>query len=345
MKRAILLLSLLAPGTLSGQIRTVSSVFLAADGGVAGDPLIVGATVGSEVGPLGFRVGMALDIPAVEPARERVMGLWSGDADAMLFLGNPTRPATLTPYGLVGVGFRGLEVRDAPSVAATWSYGGGVRMPLFAGLGMEGEARYRQPLAEHAAYMAGGFTGGIEVRFGMNLRLSTIGGQPVRRAPVPAPMPMPRPVSSAPVRVAAPAARAAVAQRTLSTADQYLGVPYRWGGNSPHGGFDCSGFIHYVFRQHGISVPRVSRDQARAGVPLPLDISVFEPGDVLAFASNGSTVDHTAIYAGNGRIIHSSSSGGGVRYDDLYSQRGNWYRRHLVAARRIIDAPWSVVDQ
>jgi hypothetical protein len=62
------------------------------------------------------------------------------------------------------------------------------------------------------------------------------------------------------------------------------------------------------------------------------------PGDLVMFADNGP-ISHVAIYAGHNRIIHSSSSGGGVRYDDLSTQRGNWFVDHMVAARRVTADP------
>lgn len=121
----------------------------------------------------------------------------------------------------------------------------------------------------------------------------------------------------------------------LPTASQYLGVKYTWGGTSPRTGFDCSGYTQYVFAKHGVRLPRTSRAQAAAGDRVSPDVSALRAGDLLMFAETGHAISHVAIYAGSQRIIHSSKSGGGVRYDDLTTQRGRWFRSHMVVARRV----------
>ena len=131
--------------------------------------------------------------------------------------------------------------------------------------------------------------------------------------------------------------------RVVAEGEEYLGVPYRWGGSTP-AGFDCSGFVQYIYRDQGVSLPRTSRQMAHAGVSVPADVSWLREGDLMLFASNGSRIDHVAIYAGDNRIIHSSSSGNGVRYDDLGSRRGRWYATHMVAARRVTDNGRSLVN-
>jgi cell wall-associated NlpC family hydrolase len=127
----------------------------------------------------------------------------------------------------------------------------------------------------------------------------------------------------------------AVAARVLETADQYVGVPYVWGGNTPTSGFDCSGFTKYVFAKQGIRLPRTSREQARAGQGVAVDFGAFLPGDILLFAEPNEAISHVAIYVGNGRIIHASSAMGGVNYLDMGGERGGWYVQNLVAVRRL----------
>ena len=95
---------------------------------------------------------------------------------------------------------------------------------------------------------------------------------------------------------------------------RYLGVPYVWGGTDPSKGFDCSGFVQRTFADIGIELPRVSRDQARAGTAVP-SLAQARPGDLLVF---GSPVDHIGIYAGDGKMIVAPSRGDVVKMQDVY---------------------------
>lgn len=338
--RRILALLVFLPVTLGAQTRTVVSGYLAADPAVGDDPLLVGLTVSRERGPVGARLGLGFDVTAPPPrvadsgVAPTAGGIWGMDADGLLFLGNPSGGAALVPYVVVGAGTRGFQYDGRLGVAANYSYGAGFRTPLGVGFAMEGEARHRSNFAELPSRSLPIAASGMEFRAGFS---AAFGNRAPRRAPATLPPTIPTRPSGPAGRPVAGTSGSALAIAAISTAERYIGVPYRWGGNSPESGFDCSGFIRYVFQQHGVTVPRVSRDQARYGTSVPVDVRYFQPGDIIAFASDGRTVDHTAIYAGGGRIIHSSSSGRGVRYDDLYSQRGAWYLNHMVAVRRILD--------
>jgi peptidoglycan DL-endopeptidase CwlO len=126
------------------------------------------------------------------------------------------------------------------------------------------------------------------------------------------------------------------AARVLATGEQYLGTRYVYGGAKPDLGFDCSGFVQYVFGRHGVTLPRTSRQQATAGRALPRTPTALRPGDLMLFSSRGRGVDHVAIYAGDNRIIHSSAGEGRVVYDDLSTPRGKWYLARHVASRRVL---------
>lgn len=143
-----------------------------------------------------------------------------------------------------------------------------------------------------------------------------------------------------PSSVATPAPTPAPTPRALivATADELVGTRYRYGGNSPKSGFDCSGFIHWVYSQQGIDLPRTARGLSTAGTRIPARRAELLPGDLVLFAGHGTRITHVAIYAGAGRIIHASSGQRTVRYDDLDSPRGRWFRAHLVSARRVIEA-------
>lgn len=123
----------------------------------------------------------------------------------------------------------------------------------------------------------------------------------------------------------------ALAGQILQTAAEHLGTPYRYGGSSP-GGFDCSGFVMYVFSQYGIDLPRSASDQASVGTHI--DKKDLKPGDLVFFNCGGKGINHAGIYSGNGNFIHSSSPrSGGVIYSSL--QEG-YYLQHYVGARRIL---------
>ena len=220
-------------------------------------------------------------------------------------------------------------------------------VPVMSRLSAEAEGRYRMPHESDAGLLPADAGGGLEVRAGFALHLGGPGS--LGRHPAPAP---PATIRMSGRRTAPPAggpraepgastgARSAsadaVARDVLGTAGEYDGVPYTWGGNTPQEGFDCSGFVRYVFDRHGIRLPRVSRDQRWAGRAVPPQVSALLPGDLMFYAGSDGVVNHVAIYAGGNRIIHSSSSGRGVRWDDLSTRRGRYYATRMVAARRVI---------
>lgn len=116
----------------------------------------------------------------------------------------------------------------------------------------------------------------------------------------------------------------------LREAFKYLGVRYVWGGNGPRG-LDCSGLVKDCFGHCGVWLPRRASEQVRVGQPIPLSLATLEPGDRLYFAVSRPTIDHTAIYLGNGYFIDAALSRGRVGIGRLSTPL---YGRHLVAARR-----------
>lgn len=303
-----------------------------------------GGSAAVAAGPLAARVSASVDAvgtpaaPLAAPSGETNSGAWTADADLGLRL--PLQPSLLglraVPRVFAGLGLVGLPGAPAAlqpldrQVVGVYSYGATATVPLFSWLAIDAEARHRQPFDDDYAPAVAGWG----YRVGLQLSLRTRGASRSRAAVRPAPSG--RPIVYGGSRSSENAA--AVADAAVQTGERYIGTPYRWGGDTPDEGFDCSGFVRWVYGMNGVDLPRVSRDQATAGDALPLDFSAFARGDLLFFASSGTRISHVAIYAGGGRILHSSSSGEGVRYDELSSYRGAWYRSHLVAARRVIGA-------
>jgi cell wall-associated NlpC family hydrolase len=261
---------------------------------------------------------------------------WGADADAVLFLGRrgfAEYRGGITPYVFAGLGVAGNDSLGLgrTTINNNWSYGVGLTVPLGSAVDVFGESRWRMsrfvlPTSQFAP------TPATELRLGLSLHL---GGAPSRTRNAPARGGRP----SVPSTTSYPASTtvSASAARVLGTADKYVGVPYVWGGTTPSG-FDCSGFTQYVFAKQGVKLPRTSRQQAQVGTAISPEWRAVAPGDLVMFAEN-DRISHVAIYAGHNRIIHSSSSGGGVRYDDLSTRRGTWFVDHMVAARRVTSDP------
>ncbi|HEX7131476.1 MAG TPA: C40 family peptidase [Iamia sp.] len=120
-------------------------------------------------------------------------------------------------------------------------------------------------------------------------------------------------------------------QSAVDHARQQIGRPYTYGGSSPSSGFDCSGLTSWAWKQAGVtSIPRTSRDQHRWAKSIPRD--QLQPGDLVFYSSGGpsGTVSHVALYAGDGRIIHASSS-----HDRVEEAAVDYWSGHLVGYGRI----------
>ena len=131
----------------------------------------------------------------------------------------------------------------------------------------------------------------------------------------------PAPVSGA-RRGALPPARLEATEKGFAEpalhAFSLVGIPYRWGGNTPAGGFDCSGLVVYVMRQAtGKVLPRTVEQMWSAGRELPAEDRL--PGDLVFFNTTGKQHSHVGIYIGQNRFVHAPREGGTVRLESLVS--------------------------
>ena len=161
----------------------------------------------------------------------------------------------------------------------------------------------------------------------MTLMLLAAGGCAAKSAP----SPRTRTYDSAVVVSATKVVRISKGSKVVSTARSLIGIPYKWGGRSPQTGFDCSGFVWYVFNQYGVDLPRTSSELLSVG--RPVSESSIRPGDILIYniASKGKSL-HAAIATGRGTFVHSPSSGKTV---SEASMSGQYWRGRLLGARRV----------
>ncbi len=131
----------------------------------------------------------------------------------------------------------------------------------------------------------------------------------------------------------------ALADSILERGMALIGTRYRFGGTSEQSGFDCSGFIGYLFREEaGMNLPRSTREMINVDAPL-VSRNNLKPGDLLFFSTNGrGRVSHAGIYLGDNQFIHSSSRrSGGVRIDSLGDRY--WSKTFIEAKRALAMAP------
>jgi cell wall-associated NlpC family hydrolase len=129
--------------------------------------------------------------------------------------------------------------------------------------------------------------------------------------------------------VAVPGGGSGVGPQVARDSLQYLGTPYLWGGELPETGFDCSGFMRYLYGRRGVELPRVAEDQAAVGIPVSPD--QLQAGDAIFFADATGYIHHEGMYLGGGYFIHAPRTGDVVKISSLYE---GYYTQQYAGARR-----------
>ncbi|MBC8017666.1 MAG: C40 family peptidase [Verrucomicrobia bacterium] len=113
------------------------------------------------------------------------------------------------------------------------------------------------------------------------------------------------------------------------TAERFVGIPYRWGGENVIDGMDCSGFVRAVYNLCGLSIPRTSRDQYKAGEPVVKED--LRDGDLVFFGSSEDTINHVGIYVGGNRFVHAPRRGEDIR---VTSVDESYFEKRFIGGRR-----------
>ncbi len=236
------------------------------------------------------------------------------------------------PYALLAVEL-GLSTDTArQELGAQWSAGGGLEWRPVSRFAVGAEARYRvEDRGPRGFWQPGGARKGVSVAVGVSVALGRVvsrgggGGGGGRTWPSAS-----LPPAEAPTQVTGSAAD------VVRTALDAIGTPYQWGGTAANG-FDCSGLIQYAYGQHGVRVPRMSRDQATTGSDVTPVVEALQPGDILLFSARpGGGVTHVGMYVGESKFIHSSSTGVKLSRLDPHDPEGAYWIDRWVGARRIM---------
>jgi len=238
------------------------------------------------------------------------------------------------PYLVAGLsGGLGSERSNSFSdLWGSWSAGAGYDLfPVsFMSIGAQGRWRGLSLTREQ----------GVELTLGLALHLGQRGTPPEQRprSQPAAALPLPETAtSSLELDAAAQPKPVTLADSIIATATAAMGRPYTYGGTGGDGeGFDCSGLIQYAYGKHGITLPRVSTDQAREGRKIDRELKRLATADILTFSNRGGRVTHVGLYIGEGRFIHSATRGVQVSTLSAQDPYGRWWYKRWVGVRRIV---------
>lgn len=340
---SLIALAFIAPHALVAQGPVLIEGF-AARRESAREPLFGGLAISTFDGPLGVRLGGALNARRTDPSfgdegcetppcmarpeRRFEVRAWTADADIVVapFRSVGVARALLlgfSPYAFVGLGARGIVREDASDTSVTTaSLGAGVHHRLIGPLVLGAEGRYRRALRSDSAITLANrnhveFRLALGLSFGGRRRMSSAGAIAHAEAESCAGDCASRSIER---RIFAER----TASRVLDRADARVGDDA-----------DAFEFVQDVFAGEGVKLPESPRRLLGAGSPVPTTVGSLRAGDLLFFAADRMVVDHVAIYVGGNRVVH--ASGGRVRYDVLgEGSRGMWLAEHLVTARRVV---------
>ena len=229
--------------------------------------------------------------------------------------------STFGPYLLAGAELGLSTDTTTQELAVLWNVGAGVEWRPVSWFAIGVEGRYRvedrgpQGFWRTRADARSGLSAAVGVSIGIGGRGSARGSSPPTVPPVTA---------------------TGTAGDVVQTALGVLGTPYQWGGTAENA-FDCSGLVQYAYGQHGIRLPRRSREQAQAGAEVTPVVEALRPADILLFSVRaGGGVTHVGMYVGEGQFIHSSNNGVKLSHLDPHDPDGGYWMERWIGARRVI---------